>query len=171
MCKKVRFYIPKAFLSFRHGLRNPPSRLPPRSVLLLRRGVRRTPAPLTQGRLFLVHDTVSVSTSVGASALHRCPPDTRTPNTGEATICTNHRLPCVKGAAADSGWGIVTDSGFLFFARIYNAFICFYGIIISNFSAAFAWFRGGGFIKINNTEFTFIYHFAVTLYIHRFSWI
>ena len=28
---------------------NPPSRLPPRSVLLLRRGVRRTPAPLLEG--------------------------------------------------------------------------------------------------------------------------
>ena len=36
----------------------------------------RLPPPLTRGRLFLVHDTVSVSTSVGASALHRCPPDT-----------------------------------------------------------------------------------------------
>ena len=34
------------------AIRLPPSRLPPRSVLLFHRGVHRTPAPLTQGRQF-----------------------------------------------------------------------------------------------------------------------
>ena len=50
--KNVGFNASEAFLSFRHGLRNPPSRLPPRSVLLLRRGVRRTPAPSRHLRLY-----------------------------------------------------------------------------------------------------------------------
>ena len=71
------------------------SRLPARSVLLLRRGVHRTPAPQWQGKriaavaLLLRNDRAwkadchtpyggLACRSVGASALQRCPPDTRT---------------------------------------------------------------------------------------------
>ena len=44
--------------------------------------------PLTQGRLFLVHATVSAAASVGASALQRCPQDHPHPYTGEAEVCS-----------------------------------------------------------------------------------
>ena len=36
--------------------------------------------------------TVSATTSVGASASQRCPPDTRTPYTGEARVCAIPKL-------------------------------------------------------------------------------
>ena len=35
---------------------------------------------------------VSAAASVGASASQRCPPDTRTPNTGEPRVCAIPKL-------------------------------------------------------------------------------
>ena len=44
-----------------------------------------------------------------------------------------------------------------------------YSVIISDFGAAFERFGKNALIKINHAEFAFIYHFAISLYIHRFT--
>ena len=44
-----------------------------------------------------MYATISAAASVGASASQRCPPDTRTPNTGEAIFDVCYHLGCRLG--------------------------------------------------------------------------